>query len=494
MTNAVKNMLAIEQSIFQHSEKNPSKYALISDKQKMTYAELVNQVDYIVKLLTNQYGIQSGDKIVLAAHKQHEFITSYLATHLTGAVAIILDYETSSNRLDFIIEKTKPKLILGKFKYLQDNSNDNFYQLILEGKYISNNTIEFNYPNFDINNTADILFTSGTTGLPKGIQLTNKNIAAAANNINTFIGIEETDVELLALPISHSFGLGRVRCLLAKGATIVLSNGFTNVKRYFANILEHSVTGLAFVPSAWAYLYKMSGERISEFKNQIRYVELGSAPMSIDEKEFLKSLLPNSKICMHYGLTEASRSTFLDFSEKTKLHTIGKASPNVDIKIVDKQGKELQRKEVGEIIVKGDHICSTFFDEQNNNIDNYFGEYIRTGDSGFMDEDGYISLAGREVELINVGGKKVYPQEIETILNSIEHIAESACVGVPDENGVLGEVVKAYLVGDESKVDIQNIKSIVQAQLESYKWPSSYDWINELPKTESGKIQRLKLK
>lgn len=487
-------MFSIEQLIFSYAERNPNKYALISDKHKTTYLELVQLVDSIVNLLSYNFNLKPGDHIVLEANKRYEFISSYLASHLLGVVAVILDYETSENRLNFILEKTQPKVILGKFKHIQNNPNSNFYELVSESRSTQNGMPHFDYPNFNMNNIADILFTSGTTGLPKGVQLTNKNIAASANNINTFIGTNESDIELLALPISHSFGLGRIRCLLSIGASIVLINGFTNVKRYFASITDYSVTGLAFVPSAWAYLNKMSREKIAEFKDQIRYIEIGSAPMSVAEKEILSGFLPNSKICMHYGLTEASRSTFLDFSEKGKLNTIGKASPNVDIKIIDTNGDELSVFEEGEIIVKGDHICKHYIVDDNSNDQNYYGDYLRTGDSGLKDKDGYISLLGREKEHINVGGKKVYPQEIETILNSIEQISESACIGYPDENGVMGEVVKAFLVGNQFLVDIQTIKSIIQSKLEPYKWPNSYEWIDEIPKTDSGKIKRFKLK
>lgn len=485
-------MLSIEQLVFRYAERNPDKYALISDKHKMTYSELIQQVDCIVNYLSQEYNVKPGDHIIIEATKRNEFISTYLASHLLSAVAIILDYETTESRLEYIINKTNPKIILGKFKNLKNNPDNNYYELISEIKSLKKEIIHFKYKNYSIDNVADILFTSGTTGLPRGVQLTNKNIASAANNINSFMGTKESDVELLALPVSHSFGLGRIRCLLSIGATIISINGFTNIKRYFTSITKHSVTGLAFVPSAWAYLNKMSGNKIAEYKDHIRYIEIGSAPMSTSEKEVLIDLLPNTKICMHYGLTEASRSTFLDFSQKNKLHTVGKASPNVDIKIADSSGKELPVEVEGEIIIKGDHVCTKYVDD--NSISQYFnGEYIRTGDSGIMDKDGYIRLLGRNKEQINVGGKKVYPQEIENIINLIDHISESACVGYPDENGIMGEVVKAYLVGDQSMIEINTIKSIVQAKLEQYKWPISYEWISQIPKTDSGKLQRHKL-
>lgn len=240
----------------------------------------------------------------------------------------------------------------------------------------------------------------------------------------------------------------------------------------------------------------MSANRISDFAHQLKYLEIGSEYMSVSEKKQLVELLPYTRICMHYGLTEASRSVFLNFkNDYQNLDTLGKASPNVEVEIVGESGKLLGENCEGEICIKGDHVARLYFGLSEDEVNDFFWkDYIRTGDYGVKLESGYLKIVGRKKEMINVGGKKVSPIEIEEILNTIKGISGSACVGIPDPNGILGEVVKAFIVGDSLLCDMTEVKDKITTSLESYKWPVEYVWVDALPKTESGKIKRLELK
>ena len=205
------------------------------------------------------------------------------------------------------------------------------------------------------------------------------------------------------------------------------------------------------------------------------------------------NLLPKTHICMHYGLTEASRSAFISFHDDT-IHLIsaGKASPNTEVAVFSEQGERLKANEDGEICVKGGHVCSDYWGMPKEVFEkDFFDGYFRTGDWGHIDEDGYIYLVSRKKEIINVGGKKVSPIEVEEHLNEIEGIEESACVGVHDD--VLGEVVKAFCVCSR-EVDFEEVKKILFKKIETYKIPAFFEVIQELPKTQNGKLQRLKLK
>ena len=229
------------------------------------------------------------------------------------------------------------------------------------------------------------------------------------------------------------------------------------------------VTGFGMVPASWAYLKKMSGRKIADFAKQLQYVEIGSAFMSVEEKKCLMDLLPATRICMHYGLTEASRSTFIEFhKDRAYLESVGRPSPGVEIKVFSDQGKEVPEGEEGELCVKG-------------------------GDWGYI-RNGYVYLKSRKKEMINVGGKKVSPIEVEEVLNQIGGVEESVCVGMADPGNVLGEVVKAFVVVSDENLSDTSICSYVQSKLENYKVPVCIERIKEIPKTPSGKIQRLLLK
>lgn len=475
---------SIEKQIWQWGNIQPDKIAVKSGKKAVTYKQLCEQILGAQKYYINKCQLKEGQIIILAAGKQIEFLYAYFGAHLAKLKVVPIDAATNPSRLAYIIEHTNASLLIGF-----DDSDAKIKKISL--KEFSDLSAPFIEPDFpDENDISDILFTTGTTGKPKGVPLTYKNEAAAARNINIFIGNTKDDVELLALPISHSFGLGRLRCCLAKGATLILLGSFANVKKIYKTIEEEHVTGFTMVPASWRYLQKLSGNKLCDYADQIRYIEMGSAFFSADEKKALAELFPKTRICMHYGLTEASRSTFMEFHEDAShIDSVGKASPFTEIKILNEKGEECSDQEEGEICILGDHVMHGYLDLPNENT--FWGNYFRTGDWGYKTTENYIYLISRKKELINVGGKKVSPIEVEEQILKIEEIEDCACIGVPDPDKVLGEVVKAFIVKKQnSSLTFEDISKQLIGKLEPYKCPVYYQWINQIPKTQNGKIQR----
>ena len=485
-------MKSIVEQIFAHADSNPDKPALQDGKTTVSYKQLRSQTLYAKNLLEQTFGLQQGDPVILAADKQLTFVPIYFACHLIGAVALPIAPDINNRRFHFIYQKVAPKLVVGFQPEGISCRCVSLGEFAYDMADIPEQRIQFP----DIELLADIIFTTGTTGEPKGVQLTHKNIAAAALNINTFIQNTQQDVEMLALPISHSFGLGRLRCALSNGQTVVILGSFANMKRFFRFMEEFQVTGFGMVPASWAMIKKLSGERIAEYAAQLHYVEIGSAPMPMEDKRLLIDLLPKTRICMHYGLTEASRSAFMEFHEESdRLDTVGKASPNMDIKILDESGVETAAGTEGEICVKGDAVTSGYYQMPEVNSTSFWNEYFRTGDWGILEADGHLRLCSRKKELINVGGKKVSPIEVEQVLLGLEYVKDCACVAVDDPAGVLGEVVKAFIVTDKpDRISKETINKEISGQLEDYKIPVEYACIDMIPKTTSGKVQRLSLK
>ena len=479
--------MTIECLIFEHAQTMPRKTALIQGTVEVSYEQLWKEIEMAASWFCHH--AERGDRVIVSASKSIEFVYAYFGAHLAGMICVPIDPETNETRLQRIIDVAKPSLIVGELRNHGDHQVIPFEECRQE---LENSKININeFPKE--NDVADLLFTTGTTGLPKGVTLTFANHMAAAENINTFIGNTADDVEMLALPISHSFGLGRLRCILAKGATLVMLGSFASMKKFFGEMERCHVTGFGMVPASWSYILKMSGEKIGQYAGQLKYIEIGSAFMPLENKQKLMNLLPKTHICMHYGLTEASRSAFISFHDDiVHLMSAGKASPNTDIAVFSEQGERLKANEDGEICVKGGHVCSDYWGMPKEVFEkDFFDGYFRTGDWGHIDEDGYIYLVSRKKEIINVGGKKVSPIEVEEHLNEIEGIDESACVGVHDD--VLGEVVKAFCVCSR-EVDFEEVKKILFKKIETYKIPAFFEVIQELPKTQNGKLQRLKLK
>ncbi len=483
-------MTSIVERIFRFGEEHPEKIALRNGKTKKTFESLLKGILYAKAKLSEEYGLSNGDRVIIAADKQLEFPEVYFACHLIEAVTLPIAPDTNAKRYEMIKAKVHPSLVIG---FSDDDAAVRHAALCdFTGEVDSFKIEEIDFPNMD--SVADIIFTTGTTGEPKGVQLSHRNISAAARNINTFIGNRSSDVEMLALPISHSFGLGRMRCALSNGQMLVLLGSFANVRRFFRFVEEYGVNGFGMVPASWALLKRLSGDTIGKYKEQLHYIEIGSAPMPIEEKRHLIEILPDTRICMHYGLTEASRSTFMEFhEEKDRLDTVGKESPNMKISVRDEDGNLLPDGIEGEICVEGDAVTIGYLDLPREK--SFFKDAFRTGDWGIKSEDGYISLKSRKKELINVGGKKVSPIEIEEVIKALDFVTDCVCVGVPDPDGILGEVAKAFIVTSEpDKATFENINGLIGNRLEGYKHPVLYEVISEIPKTSSGKIQRLSLK
>lgn len=466
-------------SICRIAEYQPAATALVIGNAAVTYRQLVDSIASVAEWYCAQ-GVKSGDCVALGAVKSKEFIACYFAAHALGATVVNLDPELNAERLKYILGVTNPTLLVG---VNHENS------LPFSAVDMDSVAVMPELPAPDM--VADLMFTTGTTGEPKGVPLTHANLAAAAVQINRFIGNNATDVEVVALPICHSFGMGRVRCVLSVGGTVVLVPGFSNVKLLFHTLKAYKATGFAFVPAAWAYLQRMSSDKLAEYASTLRYIEIGSAPMSAEARLHLMRLFPKTRICMHYGLTEASRSTFIEFhSEASHLHTAGKPAFGVQVRIYSESGILMPTGEEGEICVKGHHVMQHYLDA-NPAEKVHFDGFFRTGDWGVLDSAGYLTVLSRTKDIINCGGKKISPEEVEAVLLTVPGVAECACVPMPDPQGLLGEVVKAILVSEASpRPDAQTLHSVVASKLESYKCPVVYEWRASLPRTASGKLQR----
>lgn len=479
----------IEDCIWSNAQLLRDKIAVKSGKNAVSYGELRAQIMAAAMCYRGLPGYESGKSVILAAGKQIEFLYAYFGAHLAGLRVAPVAEDINPSRFAYITKVIKPFAIIGF---------DGMGTLVQKVPLNAFSELHCRADSFVMmpqpKDIADILFTTGTTGAPKGVPLTYGNEFAAGWQINEFIRNAQDDVELLALPVSHSFGLGRLRCCLMNGQTIILLGSFANVKKIFRIIEEERVTGFTMVPASWKYLQKMVGDGLSRFAGQLKYIEMGSAFFSEDDKRHLASLFPTTRVTMHYGLTEASRSAFMEFHEDdAALSSVGKASPGVEIAIFDNIGTRLPAGTEGEICIKGKHVMPGYLECCDRNT--FYGDYFRTGDNGVMDQNGYVYLKSRIKELINVGGKKVAPTEVDEQILKVPGVVDCACVGVPDPDGVMGEVVKACVVKDsQTGLTFEDIQKSLVGKLENYKIPVVWEWIESVPKTHNGKIQRGLLK
>ncbi len=472
--------------VMQNTEKYLNKIAVVMNGNTVTYGDLGKNIRKAAGVLKSM-GMHAGDRIILSAHKDVEYVYLYFGAHILGVTNVVVDAESNEERLHYIESKINPVCCFGYQSSLF--ASKQFDELGLDDA----EELATSNADFKVSDIAEILFTTGTTGAPKGVCLSYYNIYSSASNINEYIGNQADDIELLGLPICHSFGMGRIRCNLIKGATIVILSNFANVRAFLKAIEQYGIVGFGVVPAAWAYIRKMSGTRIAKYADHIHYIEIGSAAMPLDTKKEMLDMFPNARICMHYGLTEASRSCFQEFHDIDHMDSIGKpVCDKVDVKIFDEQGNEVAQGEKGELCVKGNMVLARYLEESDNN-NAFFGEYFRTGDCGYKSADGYIYLLGREKELINVGGKKVSPMEVEDAIMALG-VGDCVCVPMKDDEGIMGELVFCYILKDSTSLTFEEIAEKLSDKLEVYKRPVAYEWIDKIPMTSSGKKQRLQVK
>lgn len=478
---------AVVSRIREHAAERPSHIAIASGKERLSYETLWRQITAACSWLKTR-GVEHGDRVLISTDSRDPcFGAIYFGVHLAGAVAVPVDFRSTPEKID------SRSRFVGASLTLTGRSLAELREFINLGEQADLGGDNFAAPGMA--DVAEIMFTSGTTGKPKGVTLSHRNISESAHLIRAFVGNTADDIEVVTVPMTHSFGLGRLRATMLAGGTIVIVPGLVFPQLTFRALEEHGATGFACVPSGMRLLMAKMSDSFAAFASQLKYLEMGSAVFRPEEKEALCKLFPNTRLCMHYGLTEASRSTFLEFNEDHEhLESVGKPSPGVEIKAVPPESDSADELQPGQLHIRAPTVMLGYWNDETQTaaaLDRKTG-WLNSGDLGWIDADGYVHLAGRADEVINCGGAKFLPDELERYAEVFENVLECGCVGVPDPEGVLGDV-PLLCVTANGPVDAAGLAKYVRKRI-AYDLPSVMVQIVEsLPRTESGKLIRREL-
>lgn len=511
--------LNLVEQVKQRAFEQPEKTAYHFMGKNTSYGEFEQTVAYFAKALQNS-GVQKGDHVALLLGNTPHFLISLYSAMRIGATVIPINPIYTPDEISYIIQNGDVKVVIAldmllplvekgvqvfsqvekyiicetaadvgeKFAALSDEAKE---KTVLFSSLLRSTTEGVEPVALETDDPAVILYTSGTTGYPKGAILTHGNLYSNARDIGTYLQMTAEDRVIATLPVFHVFALTVVvNAPLVCGATILLAPRFSPGE-IFELARAQQATVFAGVPTMYNFLYQFQDGDVAAFET-LRLAISGGASLPVSLLHNFEDKF-NVRISEGYGLSEASPVTcFNPLDRERKAGSIGPSIVNVENKVVDAEGNEVAVGEVGELIVRGPNVMKGYYKMPEETAMAIRDGWLYTGDLARQDEDGYFYIVDRKKDMIIVGGYNVYPREVEEVLYAHNAVLEAAVIGLPDTD--FGEAVHAYVVLKDPSVTPEQLQAYCAERLVKYKVPKVIEIIDELPKNTTGKILRRSLK
>lgn len=480
----------------------PERIALIGNDSRLTYEQMADIINQVAVILSEVYHAKKGERIGVLSGNSIEYLILLFSIAKIGSIAVPLNVRLSEGELDYQLKDSQSSmLIVSKELYGRGNNlskNESIkYLIVLEdllyGKNSSDSISPVTEKYLDIDGTTPflIIYTSGTTGKPKGAVLTQENMYWNSINNIFAIDISSYDRVLTVLPLFHIGGIGlfTLPTLLA-GGIVVIPNSFEPGKA-LEIIEEEEITIFMGVPTIFEAIRRSERFEKASLKS-IRWFYSGGAPCPHELINFF--IARGISFGQGYGMTETSPTVFMlskeDYSKK--VGSIGKPVMFVDIRIVDENGFDVEAGEIGELVFRGPNVFSEYWNLPNETASSFKDGWFYSGDLARKDDEGFIYIAGRKKDMIISGGENIYPLEVEQIFLEHPNVNEIAVLGVHDDKW--GEVPIAIISLKNGLTDKEELINYCQGRLAKYKCPKWIEFVNELPKNATGKIDKAYLK
>jgi acyl-CoA ligase (AMP-forming) (exosortase A-associated) len=487
--------------------------ALVCGTGETTYGELAQQADRVAAWL-HQQGVRRGDFVGIHLHKCSEEIVATLATARLGAVFVNVNYQWTLEQLQYVADDCGLRVLFTDERRAGEIARtgllEKFQQVIVTGRAPSNSrAVSWSHLPWracpDVPGPIDVdlaalLYTSGSTGAPKGVMLTHQNLIQGARIVARYLNNTAEDRVLSVLPLSFDYGLNQVTTMFLVGGTVVLQ-GVVMPTEIVKSLLTQGVTGMAAVPPLWIQLARFLQEHPAELPT-LRYITNSGGKIPDTILEALPRLLPHTSIYLMYGLTEAFRSTFLPPEMyQRKMGSIGRAIPNVDIFVVDPEKGVCGPGHQGELIHRGSLISQGYYRQPQATAEKikpcphlarWIGEekVVHSGDLVRVDEDGYLWFVSRLDSLIKCSGFRISPTEVEDIVCRSKLVDEVVAFGVQHE--LLGQAVEIAVASAKNHaLDTHQLLQYCKEHMPNYMVPQrTHVWTGEMPRGATGKIDR----
>ncbi len=496
------------------ADRAPEKGAVWCKGEWKTYGDLEARANRLAWRLQDA-GVRRGDRVALLQENSTEYVISHMAVFKAGAVNVSLNTDTTPDTLAYLLNDCEAKVLIAGQKHLRHVAGIKEMPAALKHVAVDGSLPPgFGGP-FEVTSLqevwkegpdsrppcsaididlASIFYTSGSTGKPKGVMLSHLNLVSNTRSTVSYLNLKETDRIMVVLPFHYIYGTSLLYTHLSAGASVVIENRFLYPNVVLDAMEQQSVTGFAGVPSTFMLLLNKSTLRSRKFAS-LRFVTQAGGGMAPSIQKQVHEAFAPAQVFIMYGATEAApRLTYLDPHDlPRKWGSIGKPVPNVEVYPADQYGRKVPAGAVGEIVARGSNIMMGYWkDAAATDEVLRYGLYF-TGDLGKEDAEGFLYIEGRVKDIIKVGGNRVGAREIEEKILDLEGVADVAVIGVEDP--ILGEAIKAFVVPKENHtLSEADLKGRLQASLPPYKLPKWVVFRSELPKTEAGKILKIKLK
>ena len=485
-----------------HGQKNPGKVTVSVNGDNYTNGDLLKNVADIVEFL-RENEVSSGDRIAFLAKNSSEFIELMYASSILEVVMVPINFRLAYEEVKFIIQDSGSKIIIfgEEFKELieQLNSDETDLQFSLGiselGKLLktkSPSVLDVSlFSNKATNTPLFQMYTSGTTGNPKGALISQKGIMSLiANGMDNLGPFDPNDVNLVCMPLFHIAGSAWLFFGLASGSKNILLVDINPEK--ILDIIENSNVATTLMVPAVIQMVVAAAEKNSKVFKNVKNIVFGASPMAVDTLKRAQKIFPNSNFTHVYGMTETTGMFMsLDARElkaNRRLESCGKCFSNSEIKIVDSNSNEVPARTIGEIICRTDQIMDGYFNREKANNEAIKDGWFYTGDAGYLDEEGYLFIRDRIKDLIITGGENVYPAEVENALMLQPSISDCAVIGVSDPKW--GEAVLALIVVKEDNLTENELRVALRSHLAGFKIPKIFHVVDSLPRNAGGKITK----
>lgn len=484
----------------------PDKVALIDtlhDNRSITYREWSRAVNRAARYFSEELGVRKGDRVAVLSYNCVEYLDIWFALGRIGAILQNLNWRLTPHELVGLVADAEPAVLVYGSEFipavnqLRPEAGCVRHFVALSEKaspsdllYQPNVCPDSSLPEIEI--IADdpwvICYTGGTTGLPKGALLTHQ--AISANALNTILSwdLDSHDVAILNSPLFHTGGLNVFTAPLVQiGGTSILCKNF-DVEQTYDLIANAGVTLFFGVPTMFLALQQHPRWEQADFSKLKLVINGGAAcPLPIFEKFWARGI----DFKTGYGLTEAGPNTFFLPAKdvRRKPGAVGFPLMNIDLKLVRPDGGECGPNEVGELLIRGPHVCKGYWNRPQETAEAIRDGWLHTGDLALRDDEGYYTIKGRLKDMIISGGENVYPAEVESVMHDHPGVAAAALIGVPDERW--GEVGRAIVVrAAGSTISDNELIAYMRTRLAGFKVPKSIVFVNQLPQTGAGKIDK----